>query len=84
MSLKDSLELLKMAHDNIEIKEGPFSEGKHSLTIDNDCLVLTINTGSIFKSFLLDEEDLLKNPQDLILEIIELLEEPPLNIKEFN
>lgn len=84
MSLKSAIELLKLAHDNIEIKDGPFVNGKHALTIEGDCLVLTINTGSEFKNFLLDDNDLIKDPQDLILEIIGFIEMPITDPKEIN
>ena len=74
MSLKYALELLQIAHKTFEIKDGPFDKGKHGLTIENDKLMLTINTGTVFKNFLLDDNDLSKTPQDLILEIMEFIE----------
>lgn len=83
MSLKLALDLLKIAHSNIEIKDGPLSRGKHNLHVENDKLVLSINTGFEFKNFLLDDYDLLKDPQDLILEIIMFLE-TSVDIKEMN
>lgn len=84
MSLKHALELLKIARDTVKIKEGPFSKGRHCLTIENDCLILTLNNGIEFKDFLLEEKDLLKDPQNLMLEILNFLEEASINIREMN
>lgn len=84
MSLKTALELLKLAHSYIEIKAGPYSNGKHALTVEKDQLMLIINTGQEVKSFLLDEADLLKDPHDLIIEIKNLTEEKTINISELN
>jgi hypothetical protein len=84
MSLKITLELLKLAHDHIEIKTGPYSKGKHALTLEKNELMLVINTGHEFKNFLLDEADLLKNPYDLIMEIKRIVEKPSINLSELN
>jgi hypothetical protein len=74
MSLKNALELLKLAHSYIEIKTGLYSKGKHALTLEKDQLMLIVNTGQEFKNFLLDEADLQKDPVILITEIKNLLE----------
>jgi len=85
MSLKYALDLLKAAHSIIEIKDGPFSKGKHALTLEKDYLMLSINTGLEFKNFILDDRDLNKDPQDLILEILGYLETyPTLDLKGMN
>jgi len=85
MSLKSAIELLQIAHNSIEIKNGPFGKGKHALTLENGTLVLTINTGYEFKNFLLDEADLVKDPQELILEIVGFLERETADLlKEMN
>lgn len=81
MSLKSALDLLQYAHDTIEIKNGPFGKGKHGLTLEKNQLMLTINTGYEFKNFILDENDLQKEPDILITEIKELLGH---KIKELN
>lgn len=86
MSLKYALDLLQSAQDIIKIKEGPFSKGRHCLTTDQNRLVLTINTGKEFKNFLLDDQDLLKNPEDLIGEISRMIEgmPPTIDLKDMN
>lgn len=84
MSLEIALELLKLAHSYIEIKAGPYSKGKHALTLEKDQLMLVVNTGHEFKNFLLDEADLLKEPHDLIMEIKQIVEEKPINLSELN
>lgn len=86
MSLKYALDLLQSAQDIIKIKEGPFSKGRHCLTTDQNRLVLTINTGEEFRNFLLDEQDLLKDPKDLIGEISRVMEgmSPMIDLKDMN
>ncbi len=84
MSLKTTLELLKLAHSYIEIKAGPYSKGKHALTLEKNQLMLVINTGHEFKNFLLDEADLSKDPYDLVMEIKKIIEEKPINLSELN
>jgi hypothetical protein len=83
MSLKSAVELLQIASDAIKIDQsGLFGKGKHALTIEKDQLVLTINTGHEFKNFLLDEEDLQREPQVLMVEIEKFLRTDKL--KELN
>lgn len=85
MSLEIALKLLKIAHLCIKIKPGgPYSKGKHALTMENDQLMLIVNTGYEFKNLLLDEADLVKDPHDLIMEIKKIVEEKPINIRELN
>lgn len=85
MSLNHALELLKIAHELIEIGEGIMSDGSHALILQDDCLVLSINTGSEFKNFILDDKDLNRDPRDLIIDIMRLLIiSPTMNLKDMN
>ncbi len=72
MSFKKTVELLKLATETFKIeKEGCH----HSLTIENGKLMLTLVMGTepTFKSFLLDEQDLEKDSEAIILEICDFL-----------
>ena len=85
MSLQSALDLLNVANSVIEIKKGPFDQGGHALMVENGNLILVLNTGIIFKKFLLDNNDLLKDPQDLMLEIMALLDSDHIkNKKDMN
>ncbi len=82
MSLQPALELLQLAKNTFKIKKGPFDKGTHCLTLDKstNMLVLSLNTGTEFRNFSLDENDLSKEPEDLIVEIYNIIE----NIKKLN
>lgn len=72
MSLNQTIELLKLATESFKIeKEGCH----HSLCVENGKLMLTLVIGSepTFKSFLLDEQDLEKDPETIVLEIYDFL-----------
>jgi hypothetical protein len=84
MSLKTALELLESAHKTFKIGDGPLNKGKHALTMSENRLVLTINTGSEFKDFIFDDNDLEKEPQELINEISDLLQGQSVDLGKMN
>lgn len=71
MSLKVALDLLKLATNTFKIEN---EKCHHSLTMhDEKTLALTLIMGSEFKTFLLDEVDLKKDPEAIVLEIEDFL-----------
>lgn len=72
MSLKKAIELLDFVTETFKIeKEGCH----HNLCVENGKLMLTLVMGTelTFKSFLLDEQDLEKDPETIVLEIYDFL-----------
>lgn len=67
-----ALKLLKEATDTFKIED---SKMHHGLTLhDDSSLILTIVLGKEYwKSFLLTQEDLDKDPSDILLEISNLM-----------
>lgn len=86
MSLKAAFELLQIASETFEIGSGQFSKGKHALVLVDNKLMLSINIGTEFRNFILDENDLQKDPQQLINEIQDYmtLMSNHIDIKEMN
>jgi hypothetical protein len=72
MSFNKTIELLRLATDSFKIEKAGC---RHSLCMENDKLMLTLVIGMepTFKSFLLDEQDLEKDPETIILEIYDFL-----------
>jgi hypothetical protein len=72
MSLNQTVKLLKLATETFAIeKEGCH----HHLTLEDDKLMLTLVMGTepTFNSFLLDRQDLEKDPETIVLEIYDFL-----------
>jgi hypothetical protein len=72
MTFSKTIELLKLANDSFKIEKDGCH---HSLCIEGGKLMLTLVIGKmpLFKSFLLDDEDLNKDVETIILEIDEFL-----------
>ena len=72
MSLKKTVELLSLANETFKVEKDGCH---HCLTIENGKLMLTLVMGTepIFKSFLLDEQDLEKDSETIVLEICDFL-----------
>ena len=74
MKLKSALELLRLCKNTFKINPGKFDRGTHSMVLEADKLVLTINTGTDFKSFIINDDDYEKDPNQIVSEIKKYIE----------